>query len=254
MNDGPKILTLDLEVSPLIAYSYGPKWETNLIEVIEQSQVMSFSAKWYRGQTITKGLHNYKGYKPHKMNDKALVREVRDLLDECEILIGQNSDRFDLKVLNTRFLYHGIPPPSPYKTIDTLKEARKYLRLPSYALDDLGSYFGIGRKTKETHHQLWKDCIAGNKKAWKQMLHYNENDTILTERLFNKLKPYIKTVNLGIWHSKTVCPRCGSRNLRREGYNKTLTKTFRKLQCKDCLGWCQEPIGEKRDFKPHKSI
>ena len=41
-----------------------------------------------------------------------------------------------------------MPPPSPYKTIDTLKIARKYFGFNSSKLDDLGRVLGAGEKVR----------------------------------------------------------------------------------------------------------
>ncbi len=169
----PKILTIDIETSPIIAYTWGPKWEANLIEVLDQSQILCFSAKWMNGKQITKGLADYKGYKNDVVNDKEIIKDIHALLDEADIVITQNGVSFDHKVINARFLAHSLVPPSPYKMVDTKIEAKRYLKLPSYSLDDMGKYFGLGEKIHHDGFDLWKDCIAGDKKSWNLMKKYN---------------------------------------------------------------------------------
>ena len=146
---------------------------------MEEGQILSFSAKWLGGKHITKGWPDYKGYKKGVKNDKEIVKDLWKLLDEAEIVIVQNGRAFDVKYVNSRFLFHGLTPPSPYKVVDTKTEAKRYLRLPSYSLDSMCEYFGIGKKQEHEGFPLWTKCMAGDEKAWKRMLSYNKNDDIL---------------------------------------------------------------------------
>lgn len=227
-----------METSPLVAYSWGPKFESNLIEVIEQSQVLSFSAKWLGGKHITKGMPDYKGYRKDILDDSEVVSEIWDLLDEADVVIGQNCRDFDIKVVNARFLYHGMNPPSPYKLVDTKVEAKKYLRLPSNSLDDLSAFFGLGRKEEHEGFPLWKRCIAGDPSAWKKMLSYNKNDVLLTEKLYLKLRPFMRNHPvMGMYKDGLVCANCGSNKINLRGFAITRVMRYRRYQCQGCGAW-----------------
>ena len=235
----PRILVVDIETSPLVAYSWGPKWETNLIRVLVQSQVICYSAKWVGGKQVTKALPDYKGYRPgiERLDDKRLVKDLHTLLSEADIVIGQNSNDFDLRTLNARFAYHGMAPPPPYKTVDTKREAKRHLRMPSNALDDMGDYFGLGRKKEHEGFALWEGCIAGEAASWKKMREYNAQDVILTEKLYEKLRPFmVSHPNVGMFSEEAVCPACGGDNLQWRGYSRTVSAVYRRFQC-ECGHW-----------------
>src|SRR4029078_8668904 len=68
-------------------------------------------------------------------NDKRIVKNLWKLLNEADVVIAHNGDRFDLPKINARFLIHQIKPPSHYETIDTLKTARRKFGLTSNKLD-----------------------------------------------------------------------------------------------------------------------
>lgn len=232
-----KILVFDLETSPITAYSWGPMWETNLIEIREQSLILSYSAKWIKGKHQTKGWPDYK-YKKGKLNDKEIVKDIWKLFDEADVIILQNGKAFDIKTCNSRFLFHDLPPPSPYRVIDTKTEAKKYIRLPSYSLDNMCDYFGIGRKSEHEGFPLWKKCMVGDLKAWKRMLKYNKHDVIITEQLYLKLRPYMKThPNVGNYKGERVCPKCGSKSIQLRGFVCNATTRYRQAYCKTCGGW-----------------
>jgi len=254
MTEGPKTASFDLESTPLSAYTWGPKWETNLIEVREYTQILSYSWKWLNGKHITKGWPDYKGYKAGVLDDEAIVKEIWKLFDEADIIIAHNGKQFDIKMANARFAFHKLPPPSPYKVVDTKTEAKKYLRLPSNSLDDVGDYFGIGRKLHHEGFPLWTGCMAGDQKSWRAMLAYNKQDVVLLEKIYLKLLPWMAShANVGMFTDKTVCPKCGSGKLQARGWAVNKTTKYRRIQCQDCGGWGRAPLNE-REIKPLVSI
>ncbi len=253
-NNNAKILFLDLETMAGEGYFWNPKWETNIIEIIEYMNIISFSAKWLDGKHITKGLPDYKGYKANSRDDKKLVQELWKLMDEADIIVAQNGKKYDFKVANVRFLYHGLTPPSPYRVVDPKVEAKKYLYLPSYSLNDICDYFGIGHKVEHEGWKLWKKCYAADKKAWARMLKYNRFDVILMHELYLKLLPFMTShPSLGMFTDKLVCPKCGSDRIQSRGTIKLITTEYRRVYCTNCGGWSKTGTNV-RDNKPLVSI
>jgi hypothetical protein len=155
--------------------------------------MLCFAAKWLDGSKVfAHSLPDYKGYKPGSENDELLVRELWKLFDEADILIAHNGDRFDIRKTNARFAFYNLPPPSPYKTIDTLKIARRHFNFTSNKLDSLGDHLGYGRKLVHTGFNLWKGCMTGDPKSWKHMIDYNKRDVVLLEQIYLHLRPWIK--------------------------------------------------------------
>lgn len=236
MQEGPRIVLIDIETLPARGWFWDNPWETRIIAVEREWQILSFSAKWLGGEQQTHIDH---------LTDKFLVDRLWKLLDQADIVIAQNGDRFDTRKINARFLFFGKPPPSPYRTIDTLKVSRKNFALLSHSQQDLGVYLGTGQKLK-TDKDLWLDCIQGKKKALAYMKKYNAQDVVLLEKNYLRLRPWIKNhPNLGMWAERTVCPKCGSKNLQRRGYQINQTTKYARLVCKDCLGWSRARLNEQ---------
>ncbi len=127
----PSIILLDIETAPSLGYVWGI-WEQNVISVKEEWFILSFATKVLGvGKPVIYALPDYKHYKRNHYDDEALVKELWKILDEADVVIAHNGDRFDIKKSNARFIYHGLKPPSPYKTIDTLKIARKHFNFNS---------------------------------------------------------------------------------------------------------------------------
>lgn len=244
--NGPRILLLDIETLPNLGYTWG-KYEQNVIDFVQEFCIATFAAKWLDSKEVmAKALPDYKGYKAQSYDDKAIVKDIRKLLDEADVVIAHNGDAFDFKMLNSRFICHGIEPPAPYKTIDTKKMAKNVARFNSNKLDDLGRYFGEGRKI-DTTFKLWLGCINGDKDAWKKMVTYNKQDVILLEKVYLRLRPYAKLhPNLSALSGKPVCPRCSSKEIEWRGYAISTVRKYRRFQCKSCGGWGKETVKGER--------
>ena len=131
-------------------------------------------------------------------------------MDEADIVIGHNGDRFDLRKLRWRFISQQMAPPSPFRVLDTLKIARREFFAPSYKQDFLTKYFDLENKLS-TDFQLWVDCEAGDKDRLEEMVEYNRHDVMGLEELYLKIRPYIRNhPNLGVLMDKDVCPSCGA--------------------------------------------
>ena len=245
--DEPYKLFLDIETRPNLGWTWA-KWETNVIEFEKHWSILSFSAKWDGGEHITKGLPNYRGYKKGSDDDEQIVRHLWKLLDRAAIIIMQNGDKFDVRKMNARFVYYGIPPPSPYRTVDTLKVARKYFAFDSNKLDDMGEFLGLGRKMKHEGFDTWKGCMLGDRHAWSIMLKYNRRDVVLLERIYKRFLPWIANhPNVGMWNIGSCCPKCGSQNLVSRGYQRYKTTKYRSVQCRDCGGYSRTTFNEQEN-------
>lgn len=245
-----KILLFDIETSPMLAYIWSLWDETRSMEKVENDwYVMAWSAKWLGDKkTIVKALPDYPAtYKKNKEDDSALLKELWNLLDEADVVIGHNSIKFDHKKVNSRFLVHDIAPPSPYKQIDTLREAKAHFCFSSNRLNDLGIALGVGKKVNTGGFELWRKCLDGNKKSWALMKKYNKQDVDLLERVYLKLRPYMKNhpnISLDNIGNDPTCPACGSTNLHRRGYSYTGVSQFARLQCQDCGKWSRERVNQ----------
>ena len=239
LNPEAKVLLFDIETAPNISMIWG-HYEQNALTHVQERYMLAFCAKWLDGKTISKCLPDYEGYEPHKDNDLALVKDLWKLFDEADIIVGHNLNSFDIKMASARFIIHGLPPPSPYKTVDTKLVARRYFRFNSNKLDDLGKTLGVGRKVVHTGFQLWLDCLAGDEKAWRLMRKYNRQDVMLLERVYLKLRPHITNhPNIAILKEvEDGCPNCGSSQLQRRGWTPpTSLGRRRQYHCQGCGAW-----------------
>lgn len=218
-----KILIYDLETTPLLGYAWRP-YDTNLIKVLEDSRILCFAYKWYGEK------------KTHFVRDNTTVR-LHELFCEADVIVAHNNDKFDERKANAAFLKAGLGPPEPYQRIDTLKVARKYFASTRNSLKELAREYGLTDKMENSGFDLWLGCMAGDRKAWKEMEKYNRQDVDTLEQLYTLIRPWMSTghPNAGFWHrGVTVCPTCGSTDLMARGIRRTSVSEYQAFQCKSC--------------------
>lgn len=242
-----KILLFDIETAPNLGYIWG-KYEQNVLDYTSEWYMMSFAYKWL-GDTkvVCHALPEYKTYRKDKEDDSELVKDLHKLFDEADLIIAHNGDDFDVKKANARFIYHGLNPPAPYKTVDTKKIAKNSFKFNSNSLNDLGQHLGLGEKAPTGGFGLWKGCMSGDEKSWSTMIKYNKQDVVLLEQVYLKLRPWHKThPNLGHFTEEIhSCPKCNGSHLQSRGYSKTLSSIYRRFQCQDCGAWSRAAQSEK---------
>lgn len=233
--ENAKILLLDVETTPINAFIWGLWDQTISIDAIIQDwHFICWSAKWIFTTEILTDCLTSEEAKNH--DDIRVSKSLWELLNQADIVVSHNGNKFDLKRMNTRFLYHNMLPPTEYKTIDTLKIAREQFSFTSNKLDYINKFLGLQEKT-ETGYDLWRRCFYGDEKALHEMQRYNMNDVSILEDLYLYLRPYIKGhPNLNLWsvESISICPNCGSKELIWKGNYYTNTLRYSAFRCTDC--------------------
>jgi transposase-like protein len=141
----PKILLFDVETSFYHFVGWGTyKQYIQHYQITEHQYIISWAAKWLYDDDVQSDVVTPEESK--NRDDNRILQSIWKLLDEADIVVGHNGDRFDLRKLRWRFISHGMAPPSPFKIIDTLKIARREFFAPSYKQDFLTKYFKLENK------------------------------------------------------------------------------------------------------------
>lgn len=241
-----KILILDIETSPNMVYTWG-LWNQNigLNQIIKPSEVICFAYSWF-GSDEVKAISGV---------ERNLIKPLMKLLDEADIIVAHNADRFDLPRIRALALKLGVYPPSPFKVVDTLKVARRQFKFESNRLDFLAEMLGV--KPKGNHKEfpgfeLWLEYMNGNPKAREAMEEYNINDVETLEDIYLKMLPWIDNhPNIAVMAEQDthVCPKCGSKELHRRGFAYTNVGKYQRYRCTDCGGWSRTRFTE---YDPEK--
>jgi hypothetical protein len=241
-----KILIFDIETAPMLNWNWS-RWKDFVPSAMVEQEgfILTWSAKWLNDTKIYNdwiGRYRTPSIQFYTQEDeREVVMSAHKMIDEADVIIGHNIDKFDVKKFNTSCVALGLKPPSPYRTIDTLKVAKKHFKFSSNRLDDLGEFLGCGRKVETGGFRLWRQCMEGDLNAFDKMVKYCDGDILLNEEVYHRLLPFISNhPNVAIFgeHDGKVCTRCGSDDLHWTG-DQMATKValYNKFYCGNCFGW-----------------
>lgn len=236
----PKVLVLDIETAPILAWIWDLKINGYVpAQHIKQDRyVLAWGAKWLGSKKVIYKDQRGKG----PLQDKQLLKDLWPLLDEADIVITYNGEGFDLPRIVARMQIHGIKPFSPVRHYDVMKLMKRVANHTSNTLDYIATH--VNKVYKKLHHvdfpglALWLACMSEVHKAWQSMKKYNIHDVLSTEEA---------CVNTVAWAPDTFpefypvsdrahdCGRCG-----RHGFMRSTTSKLNKhseveqFRCEGC--------------------
>lgn len=229
----PRILFFDIETAPITGYTWGT-YDQSVIKVLKDWFVLSYAAKFegddrsfYLDQRFAKPIED----------DFQLLCGIHHLISECDILVGHNSARFDVRKLNARFIYHGLKPLNHYTQIDTLKIARKHFAFTSNKLADLARFLKCDIQ-KSSHSKfpgfsMWDECLKGNHEAFEEMESYNKIDVEVLIEVYKKLVIWEPSINFQSFYYSPVCV-CGNKKFIKDGFKYSRQGKFQVRRCSEC--------------------
>lgn len=212
INNEGKILIYDLETSPNVGWFWRAGYKQNIQpnQILKERAIICVSYKWLGEDQV----YNLSWDK--NQDDKFLIEQFVEVLNEADLIVAHNGDNFDIKWFKTRALFHRIPTLPNYKQFDTLKVAKSKLYLNSNRLDYISKFLGFEGKIQTTP-DLWNRVVMLNDRtAMTDMLDYCDEDVRQLEKVYNELK-YLDNpkFHAGVLNGKTkqTSPITGSVNI-----------------------------------------
>lgn len=227
-----KVLVLDTETAPMTVLSFyiGSKVSIPHGQVLVPNKVITIQYKWLHEKKAKYLEWDKIGdqFKDSRdFDDSSMTEEFNsNILSQADLIIGQNLDSFDMKVLNEVAKERHLTPVSYIPSIDILKLSRKSVRAASHKLDYRSEQQGLGGKIKMVF-QDWVDIIQGKVSAQKKMVPYGLKDVIDTEKLFFKELSYYKDLPVAV--EKVILSFLKSDKPKKKVVQKAV-----KIQCKKC--------------------
>lgn len=245
-----KILVADIETSPHLCYSF-QTYNTNIspAQVIEPTRMISFAAGWADKRAVE--FHSeYEGFGPYPTREAChqhMVEQAHRLLDEADVFVHYNGDRFDVLHMNREFELAGLKPPSPYISVDLYRVFKKNQVYAFHKLAWITEQLQLSGKMDNSGWRLWRNVLSEDeevrRKAWLEMRRYNKQDVVTTRELFHRAKHLITNLPSPHLFDENVdelsCSSCEGTNVQRRGYAVKQTRKYPRFQCTDCGRWSQ---------------
>ncbi len=213
INNEGKILIYDLETSPNVGWFWRAGYKQNIQpnQILKERAIICVSYKWLGEDQV----YNLSWDK--NQDDKFLIEQFVEVLNEADLIVAHNGDNFDIKWFKTRALFHRIPTLPNYKQFDTLKVAKSKLYLNSNRLDYISKFLGFEGKIQTTP-DLWNRIVMLNdRNAMVEMLDYCDEDVRQLEKVYNELK-YLDNprIHAGVLNGKIkqTSPITGNTNIK----------------------------------------
>lgn len=165
---------------------------------------------------------------------EGMLHRAWEMFDQADVLYGHNVDGFDVKKLNAEWALMGLPPPTPFKTVDTLKLARRRFGYESNTLNALCVRLDIVAKTDRFDAEVARAALAGDKAAQKRLKGYNIGDVKASEALVDALRAWVDNHphdKHGTIDDRLTCPSCWGTNLTRNGTKLANQITYTMWRC-----------------------
>ena len=234
-----KIGVCDIETLPMKVYQWSPYSDyASPTQVIQDWCLLSWSFKWLFDTEVMGDVLTPEEAKNY--NDRRISKSLWELVDEADIIIFHNGRKFDRRKMNSRFKINGLPPPMPFRLIDTYEEAKDTFGFSYNKLDWLSKTFGSKGKQENSGWPLWIACAEGNKASLKEMLDYNKVDVLELETVYAELLPWMnKHPNLALYsvtNSDGCCSRCLTKITKKDisGRYPTPQNMYLAYRCPKC--------------------
>lgn len=126
-------------------------------------------------------------------DDRALLVDLRDHLEQHHVLSGWFSKGFDIPHLRTRLVLHGERPLKELLHLDCIWQYKGWrgIRPRSAKMKHVTAFFGFEEKP-DVPAEVWLKARTGNKKAIDEVVDRCEADVRITRQLAEK------TLELGL--------------------------------------------------------
>lgn len=168
---------------------------------------------------------------------EGMLQRAWDAYDQADLLYGHNVAGFDTKNLNAEWLTMGLNPPSPFKTLDTLKEARKTFGFESNTLASLTQRLGIDTKTDKYEVAVARAACAGDKAMQRKIKAYNVGDIHASREFVDRMRGWLPSHPhnvTGTIDDRPTCNQCWGDNLTPNGVRLADQIVFKLWRCDDC--------------------
>ena len=243
VKNGMKVLHLDIETSPMLVYTHYIGSKVSLSHgQIKQGAESKVICTQYMWETDKEAKYiPWKG-KAGNWDDTLVLQKTAELIKQSDLIIGQNLDSFDMKVLQGRMVTLGLEPFDYDLTLDVLKMSRKSFRFASQKLDHRAKQYG-NRGKDRMYFDDWIDVVEGTVPVSAKMGPYGCQDVTETRFVLHKEFDGYRNLPLKVQKlilsfltpdKKLYCDRCAKRRQRRYDIKVKQRKDFKEVSCNRC--------------------
>lgn len=250
---GPRIILFDIETLPNLpeALKVWPQLSSYPGQTLKASITSIICAGWkVLGEPGVSCINawDFPQWSSDVNDDSEVVRAIYEVLKDADCVVTHNGRRFDWKFVQTRLIYHGLAPLPKIHHVDTCAESKRNLMVFNNRLNTVARFLTEKEKMEHEGWELWVKVHGRVLEAMETMSRYCQQDVLVLEEVFQKLRPVITSLpnyNLFSPLKEKSCPNCGSSRLKSEGKRHTSTRSYRRYCCQDCKSWSRTDLKDE---------
>ena len=223
----PNIMFFDIESSSLNA-NYGITLCMGYAFNDEKTEMLSLA-------------DHKKQYKTDPTNDKLMLIDIANVFAQADIVCSWYGIGFDVKFLNSRMLYHHLPPLPNVAHLDLWWTCKKTFALNSNRLQSFQEFAELEDAKNRIMPMLWIKAMSGHGPSLKYVKDHCYHDIEVLRLAYKRMQPFIsghptmrKVLND---KSHPVCDNCGSYKIQQRGKLITMARHYVRYQCQECGHW-----------------
>ena len=245
-----RVLFYDIETSPIKAWVWRVGKQVirhhQLDDEYNLSGIICVGYKW-NDRNPAKVI----GWDYSEQDSERVIERFDKIAEKADIVIGKNSDRFDVKHLNTQRMIAGLPglPNWLNNTDDVERQFRKNFYFPSYSLDYLSKTLLKNKGKNDMRFDDWINIVnQKSRSSYRKMLDYCKKDVEDTAKLWNYANAHFKPkFNMATFNRDICCRTCGSNRIKKNGTRPRGKTTYQMFFCNNHGGYAGEaPINLKK--------
>jgi hypothetical protein len=189
-------------------------------------------------------LRDFPLFKKDPTNDRELCKAISARLLDTDCWLTWYGRGFDVKFLNTRLLFHGLPPVPPgFPHIDGWLTSYKKLLLRNNRLRTVQEFLGLEEEKDAVKGPIWIKALSGDLKSFRYIINHCRKDVLVLEQAYEKLRPLLhEHPRKGLVNEKTMeCPVCEEKKLQKRGMHVAASRKYQRYSCTECGTWSRSP-------------
>jgi hypothetical protein len=171
------------------------------------------------------------------LDDGIVCERIRNILETADLWVTYNGLRFDVPFLQTRLLANDLPVLAPIAHKDLYYTAKFKLKLARNSLLSVQNFLKLDNHKTPVDLRQWIRALAGDKKAQKEIIIHCQNDVLVLEECYLRLRPLM--LSHPRLHEYGSCNKCGGKLLKNKVYYTAAKNPKITLQCQNrhCRGY-----------------
>lgn len=156
-------------------------------------------------------------FKKDMLDDSGLLKKAAKIFEKADMVVTHYGRKHDIPFINTRLLYHHLPPLAKVPHVDTWAIAKYQLRFQSNRQANITEYLTAPEK-QSVPKKEWRLTRAGCKKTIKKLNSRCASDVDGLREMYLRLRPFMAThPDLGRLTGEIRCPACNSKEWHSKG-------------------------------------